>query len=132
MMVPTSQLSSAGVLIQEVSGSVRPLDGVSCSVFSVILFSPSNKIPPNYDKGVFTFCPVTCQHQLDPSFIVSAVNSVVSLCILGVFGLSIAKPTRCTIFKFIECNSTCFGRSFRPSSGVQGCTNSIKYVIQVS
>ena len=45
------------------------------------------------------------------------------------------KPTRCTIFEFIEFQSTCFGWSFRPSSGVQDCTHSISYtsyVIQVS
>ena len=46
---------------------------------------------------------------------------------------SIAKPTRCTIFEFIEYHSTCFGRSFRPSSGVQDCnTQHQVYVIQVS
>jgi len=30
-------------------------------------------------------------------------------------------------FEFIEYHSTCFGRPFRPSSGVQDCTYSIKY-----
>jgi len=29
---------------------------------------------------------------------------------------------------FTEYHSTCFGRSFRPSSGVQDCTYSIKYM----
>jgi len=33
--------------------------------------------------------------------------------------VSIVKPTRCTIFEFIECHFTCFGPSFRPSSGVR-------------
>jgi len=33
--------------------------------------------------------------------------------------ISIVKPTRCTIFELIVYHSTCFGRSFRPSSGVQ-------------
>jgi hypothetical protein len=42
--------------------------------------------------------------------------------------ISIVKPTRCTIFKFIECHSTCFGRSFCPSSEVQDCTYSIRYM----
>ena len=42
--------------------------------------------------------------------------------------LSIEKPTRCTIFEFIEYHSMCFGRSFRPSSGVQDCTHSISYM----
>jgi len=42
--------------------------------------------------------------------------------------ISIVKPTRCTIFEFIEYHSTCFGRSFRPSSGVQDCTYSIRYM----
>jgi len=28
-----------------------------------------------------------------------------------------------TVFGFIEYHSTCFGRSFRPSSGVQDCTH---------
>jgi len=41
--------------------------------------------------------------------------------------ISIVKPNRCTIFEFIEYHSTCFGLSFRPSSGVQDCTHSIKY-----
>jgi hypothetical protein len=31
--------------------------------------------------------------------------------------ISIVTPTRCTIFEFIEYHSTCFGRTFRPSSG---------------
>jgi len=41
--------------------------------------------------------------------------------------ISIVKPTRCTIVSnlfILECQSTCFGRSFRPSSGVQHCTYS--------
>ena len=38
------------------------------------------------------------------------------------------KPTRNTIFEFIKYHSTCFGRSFRPSSGVQDCTYSISYM----
>jgi len=42
--------------------------------------------------------------------------------------ISIVKPTRCTIFEFIEYHSTCFLRSFRPSSGVQDCTYSVKYM----
>jgi hypothetical protein len=42
--------------------------------------------------------------------------------------ISIVKPTRCTIFKFIEYHSTCFGRSFLPSSGVKDCTHSIRYI----
>jgi hypothetical protein len=42
--------------------------------------------------------------------------------------ISIVKPTRCTIFGFIEKHSTCFGRSFRPSSGVQDSTHSIRYM----
>ena len=41
--------------------------------------------------------------------------------------ISIVKPTRCTVFEFIE-YSTCFGQSFRPSSGVQDCTYSIRYM----
>jgi len=44
------------------------------------------------------------------------------------FHISIVKPTRCTIFEFIEYHSTCFGRSFRPSSGVRDCTYSIRYM----
>ena len=31
-------------------------------------------------------------------------------------------------FEFIEYYSTCFGRSFRPSSGVQDCTYSTRYM----
>jgi len=42
--------------------------------------------------------------------------------------ISILKPNRFTIFEFIEYHSTCFGRSFRPSSGVQDCTYSIRYM----
>ena len=43
------------------------------------------------------------------------------------FFISIVKPTRCTIFEFTEYHSKCFGRSFRPSSGVQICTYTIRY-----
>jgi hypothetical protein len=39
-----------------------------------------------------------------------------------------SKPTRCAIFAFIEYHSTCFGRPFFSSSGVQDCTYSIKYM----
>ena len=42
--------------------------------------------------------------------------------------ISIVKPTRCTIFEFTEYHSACFGWSFRPSSGVQDCTHSIRYM----
>jgi hypothetical protein len=42
--------------------------------------------------------------------------------------ISIAKPTRCTIFEFLEYHSACFGWSFCPSSGVQDCTHSIRYM----
>jgi len=42
--------------------------------------------------------------------------------------ISIIKLTRCTIFEFIEYHSTCFGRSFLSSSGVQDCTHSIRYM----
>jgi hypothetical protein len=41
------------------------------------------------------------------------------------------KPTRCTSctnFFIFEYHSTRFGRSFRPSSGVQDCTYSIRYM----
>ena len=31
-------------------------------------------------------------------------------------------------FDFIEYHSTCFGRSLRPSSGVQDCTYSVSYM----
>jgi len=41
--------------------------------------------------------------------------------------ISIVKPTRCTIFsEFIEYHFTCFGRTSRPSLGVQGCTHGIR------
>jgi len=39
-----------------------------------------------------------------------------------------SKTTRCTIFEFTEYHSTCFGRSFLPSSGVQDCIHSIRYM----
>ena len=42
--------------------------------------------------------------------------------------ISIVKPTRCTVFEFIEYHSTCFRQSFRPSSGVQDCTYSIRHM----
>ena len=35
---------------------------------------------------------------------------------------------KCTFFEFIEYHSTGFGRSFRPSSGVQDSTYSICYM----
>jgi len=31
-------------------------------------------------------------------------------------------------FELIEYHSTCLGRSLRPSSGVQGCTYSFRYI----
>jgi hypothetical protein len=49
------------------------------------------------------------------------------ICMLMVC-ISIVKPTRCTVFEFIEYHSTCFGRSFRPSSGVQDCAHSIRHM----
>jgi len=42
--------------------------------------------------------------------------------------ISIVKPTRCTIFEFTEYHSTYFGRSFRPSSGVQDRTHGVRYM----
>jgi hypothetical protein len=42
--------------------------------------------------------------------------------------ISVIKPTRGTIFEFVEHHCTCFGRSFRLSSGVQDCTHSIMYI----
>ena len=42
--------------------------------------------------------------------------------------ISIVNLTRCTLFEFIEYHSTFFGRSSRPSSGVQDCTHSIRYM----
>jgi len=47
--------------------------------------------------------------------------------------ISIVKPTRCTnvsnLFYFIlEWQSTCFGQSFHPSSGVQDCTYSNRHL----
>jgi len=44
---------------------------------------------------------------------------------------SIVKPTRCTSVSnlfYVEWHCTCFGRSFRPSSGVQDCTYSNRYM----
>jgi len=32
------------------------------------------------------------------------------------------------MFEFIEKHSTCFGRSFRPTSGIQDCTQIIRYM----
>jgi len=42
--------------------------------------------------------------------------------------ISIVKPTRCTIFEVIEYHSTRFGRPLHPSSGIQDCTHSIRYM----
>ena len=47
--------------------------------------------------------------------------------------LSIVKPTRCTSFSnlfyfILVYHSTCFGQSFHPSSGVQDCTYSNRYM----
>jgi hypothetical protein len=42
--------------------------------------------------------------------------------------ISMVKLSRCTIFEFIGYHSTYFGRSSRPSSGVQDCTHSIRYM----
>jgi len=43
----------------------------------------------------------------------------------GLGEILITKPTRCTNFSnlFLEWNSTCFGQSLCPSSGVQHCTH---------
>jgi hypothetical protein len=46
--------------------------------------------------------------------------------------ISVVKPTRCTIFVFIEYQSTCFGRSLRPSSGVYDCAHSSRYMLLAS
>jgi hypothetical protein len=42
--------------------------------------------------------------------------------------ISLVKPTRCPMFEFIEYHSTCPRRSFCPSSGVQDCTHTIRYM----
>ena len=45
--------------------------------------------------------------------------------------ISIVKPTRCTNvsnYFILEWHSTCFGRSFRPSPGVQDCTYSNRHL----
>ena len=45
--------------------------------------------------------------------------------------VSIIKPTRCTNWSnyfILKCHSTCFGRSFRPSLGVQDCTYSNRHL----
>ena len=45
--------------------------------------------------------------------------------------IPIVKPTRCTSVSnlfILGRHSTCFGRSFRPSSGVQDCTHSNRYL----
>jgi len=46
--------------------------------------------------------------------------------------IPIVKPTRCTIvsnYFILEWHSTCFRRSFRPSSGVQDCTYSNRHLL---
>ena len=55
-------------------------------------------------------------------------HTVLSITMYHITFISIVKPTRCTIFEFIEYHSTCFGRSFRPSSGVQDWTYSVRYM----
>ena len=45
--------------------------------------------------------------------------------------ISTVKPTRCTNVSnlfYLEWHFTCFGRSFRPSSGVQDCTYSNRHL----
>jgi len=37
-------------------------------------------------------------------------------------------PPMYQIYFILESHSTCFGRSFRPSSGVQGCTYSNRHL----
>ena len=47
------------------------------------------------------------------------------------FSVSLVKPTRCTsVSKYfiLEWHSTCFGRSFRPSSWIQDCTYSNRHI----
>jgi hypothetical protein len=49
-------------------------------------------------------------------------------CDLASWYIPIVKPTWCTIFEFIEYHNICFGRSFRPPSGVLDCTYSVRYM----
>ena len=75
---------------------------------------------------------------MNTNYIFSRITNTFIIQILLVFFLrswdgaswyiSIVKPNRCTIFEFIEYDSTCFGRSFRPPSGVQDSTHSIRYM----
>ena len=49
---------------------------------------------------------------------------------VSTFKILITKPTRYTNFSnlFLEWNSTCFGTSLCPSSGVLHCTHSSRYM----
>ena len=53
-----------------------------------------------------------------------------SSCTINVTTILIIKPTRCTNFSnlFLEQNSSCFGQFLCPSSGVQHCTHSNRYM----
>jgi len=48
----------------------------------------------------------------------------------GLWHILITKPTRCTNFwnLFLEWSSRCFGQYLCPSSGVQHCTHSNRYM----
>ena len=82
---------------------------------------PINTYVHGYDQILGTYRePVTNR-------ILSSLNTIWNFC-LTKRNVSIVKPIRCTIFEFIEYHSTCFGRSFCPSPGVQDCTHSNRYM----
>jgi len=74
------------------------------------------------------------QTQLYRWCIFGVFNTAACLMFIGAVHrniISVVKPTRCTnvsnVFYF-KWHSTCFGRSFRPSSAVQDCTYSNRHL----
>ena len=50
------------------------------------------------------------------------ILTFIATCIITYFCSKTNQMHQCLEFILFWCNSTCFGRSFRPSSGVHGCT----------
>jgi len=73
--------------------------------------------------------PVDVPGSADPLFVLKTEADPDSKVLLLL--ISVVKPTRCTSVShlfILEWHSTCFGRSFRPSPGVQVCTCSNRHM----
>jgi len=81
------------------------------------------------DRQIWVEMDVGCSFHIMHDFLNFVLERRISP--KKVLHISIVKPTRCTNesnYFILDWHSTCFGRSFRPSSGVQHCTYSNKYM----